>query len=41
LAGDVFDADMIESFIGYKKSAEIEPMKLRPNPYEFELYYNG
>jgi glutamine synthetase len=41
LAGDVFDADMIEAFVGVKKAAEIEPLKLRPNPYEFELYYNG
>jgi len=40
-AGDVFDADFIEAYASYKKSAEIEPMKLRPNPYEFELYYHG
>jgi glutamine synthetase len=41
LAGDVFDADMIEAYTSYRKANEIEPMKLRPNPYEFELYYNG
>ena len=41
LAGDVFDPDMIEAFLSYKRSAEIEPLKLRPNPYEFELYYHG
>jgi glutamine synthetase len=40
-AGDVFDPDMIEAYAAYKKSAEIEPMKLRPNPFEFELYYHG
>ncbi len=41
LAGDVFDADMLESYMTYKRTAEIEPMKLRPNPFEFELYYHG
>jgi glutamine synthetase len=41
LAGDVFDADMVEAYTTYKRTAEIEPMKLRPNPYEFELYYHG
>ncbi len=41
LAGDVFDADMVDAYLSYKKTAEIEPMKLRPNPYEFELYYHG
>jgi len=40
-AGDVFDPDFIEAYAAYKKSAEIEPLKLRPNPYEFELYYHG
>ncbi len=41
LAGDVFDADMIQAYVDYKKANEIEPLKLRPNPYEFELYYHG
>ena len=41
LAGDVFDKDMVEAYLSYKRTAEIEPLKLRPNPYEFELYYHG
>ena len=41
LAGDVFDADMMDAYIGVKKAAEIEPNKLRPTALEFELYYFG
>ena len=38
--GDVFTESMIKSYIDYKREFEILPLKLRPNPYEFELYYN-
>jgi glutamine synthetase len=31
---------MIESYIAVKREAEVEPTKLRPNPYEFYLYYD-
>lgn len=40
-AGDVFTEEMIESYIGYKRENEVEPLKLRPNPYEFYLYYDA
>lgn len=40
LEGDVFSADFIESYIDYKRSAEIDPIRLRPHPYEFVLYYD-
>lgn len=40
-AGDVFTEDMIESYVAVKKEAEVEPLKLRPNPYEFYLYYDA
>jgi glutamine synthetase len=40
-AGDVFDEDMIDAYIGIKKTTEIEPNKLRPTALEFELYYHG
>jgi len=40
-AGDVFSEDMIEAYVAYKREAEVEPMKLRPNPYEFYLYYDS
>ena len=40
LKGGVFTEDLIESWIGYKRSKEVDPMRLRPHPYEFFLYYN-
>ena len=38
--GDVFTKDVISAWLDYKRSAEVEPMKLRPHPYEFALYYD-
>jgi glutamine synthetase len=38
--GDVFTEDLIETFISWKKDKEIDPIRLRPHPYEFDLYYN-
>lgn len=38
--GDVFPEDLIETWIAYKREKEIDPMRLRPHPYEFELYYD-
>jgi glutamine synthetase len=40
-AGDVFTEEMIESYVSYKRETEVEPLKLRPNPYEFYLYYDA
>ncbi|MEN6608691.1 MAG: glutamine synthetase, partial [Bryobacteraceae bacterium] len=40
LKGDVFTEEMVESFIGYKRRAEAEAIRLRPHPYEFALYYD-
>lgn len=40
-AGDVFTEGMLSSYIAYKRENEIEPLKLRPNPYEFTLYYDS
>ena len=39
IEGDVFTPDLIETWIEYKQDNEIVPMRLRPHPYEFELYY--
>jgi glutamine synthetase len=39
-AGGVFTPDLIETWIAYKRSAEIDPIRLRPHPYEFDLYYD-
>ena len=40
LEGGVFTMDLVNSWIAYKREQEIEPLSLRPNPYEFELYYS-
>lgn len=37
--GGVFSEDLLETWIHYKREAEIKPLALRPHPYEFELYY--
>ncbi len=38
--GDVFDMDLIESWLSYKWEKEVRPMQQRPTPYEFQLYYD-
>jgi glutamine synthetase len=40
LEGDVFTADLIETWIDIKRTQEIDPIRLRPHPHEFELYYD-
>jgi glutamine synthetase len=40
LRGDVFTADVIETWIEYKMKNEVDAMRLRPHPYEFCLYYD-
>jgi glutamine synthetase len=38
--GDVFTPDLIETWIDYKRTNEIDPLRFRPHPHEFELYYD-
>ncbi len=40
LKGDVFTEDVIQQWIEYKTENEVNPIKLRPVPYEFSLYYD-
>ena len=40
LKGDVFTKDCIETWIEYKREAEIDPVRLRPHPHEFLLYFD-
>jgi glutamine synthetase len=40
LKGGVFSNDVIETWIQYKRDKEVDPMRLRPHPYEFFLYYD-
>ena len=37
--GDVFTKDLIETWLDYKRTNEIDALRLRPHPYEFYLYY--
>ena len=38
--GDVFTEDLIETYIKLKHDNEIDPVRLRPTPQEFEMYYD-
>ena len=40
LEGDVFTQEMINNWIDYKRTKEIDPVRLRPHPWEFYLYYD-
>ena len=40
LRGDVFTRDVIDTWIRYKTDHELDPVRLRPHPYEFFLYYD-
>ncbi|MBN1809815.1 MAG: type I glutamate--ammonia ligase [Planctomycetes bacterium] len=40
LKGDVFTADVIDTWIWYKREREVDALRLRPHPYEFMLYYD-
>jgi len=40
LKGDVFTKDVIDMWIEYKTENEVNPVKLRPHPHEFHLYYD-
>ncbi len=40
LKGDVFTQDVIDVWLSYKRENEIDPIRLRPHPYEFSLYYD-
>ena len=40
LKGGVFTEDLIETWIDYKRREECDPVRLRPHPWEFALYYD-
>lgn len=40
LKGDVFTTTMIDRWISYKREKEITPLRLRPHPLEFSMYYD-
>ncbi len=40
LEGGVFTPDLVETWIDFKRTNEIDPIRLRPHPHEFELYFD-
>ena len=40
LKGDVFTQRVIDRWIEYKREREIQPLRLRPHPLEFAMYYD-
>ena len=38
--GDVFTEELLRTYIEYKRSKEVDAVRLRPHPYEFALYYD-
>ncbi|MGH3910849.1 MAG: type I glutamate--ammonia ligase, partial [Pseudonocardiaceae bacterium] len=40
LEGGVFTPDLIETWIALKRENEIDPLRLRPHPFEYGLYYD-
>jgi glutamine synthetase len=41
LRGDVFTQDLIDTWIAYKMENEVDPLRVRPHPHEFFLYYDS
>ena len=41
LKGDVFTKDVIENWISYKTENDVNPIRLRPHPYEFYLSFDA
>lgn len=39
LQGDVFTADVIDAWLGFKRN-EVDELALRPTPWEYETYFN-
>jgi len=40
LKGDVFTQRLIDRWIEYKREREIQPLRMRPHPLEFSMYYD-
>ncbi|UCG34136.1 MAG: type I glutamate--ammonia ligase [Phycisphaerales bacterium] len=41
LAGGAFTEDLIQAWIDWKMDNEVKPLRLRPHPHEFHLYYDS
>jgi glutamine synthetase len=40
MKGGVFTSDLIRTWIEYKRKNEVDPIRLRPHPWEFALYFD-
>ena len=40
LKGEVFTQELLRTYVDYKRSKEVDAIRLRPHPYEFALYYD-
>lgn len=40
LKGDVFTQDLIDTWIEYKTEKEVDPVRMRPTPHEYHLYFD-
>ncbi len=41
LRGGVFTPDVIEMWLKYKRTEEVDEVRIRPHPYEFHLYFDA
>ena len=41
LRGDVFTPDVISTWLEYKRTREVDAVRIRPHPYEFYLYFDA
>ncbi len=40
LKGGVFTEDLVEAWISYKRSNEVDQVRVRPHPHEFSMYFD-
>ena len=41
LKGGVFTPDLLETWLAYKYENEVDPLRMRPHPYEFQMYFDA
>ena len=41
LKGGVFTEDLIDTYVAYKREAEVDAIRMRPHPWEFALYHDA
>jgi glutamine synthetase len=40
LRGDVFGMDLLQAWLDWKRANEVDELRMRPHPYELELYFD-